>query len=197
MSLQQKVKEVERVFADLEKEMDRLRQSTGLYCVAGCGRCCFKSDIEASVLELLPYALHLIRTGRIEEAYDELKKNTSRQCSFLRPAPGSTTQGSCLQYQYRGLICRLFGYAASKGMDGQAKLVTCQTIKTGQAETVARVEAGLKEDRNTVPYMSDYYFRMRSIDPDLGTRLLPINQAMLKAMEEVMGYYAYRELEEE
>ncbi len=197
MSVISKVREVEKVFADLEKRIGILSKTSGLHCVTGCGKCCFKPDIEASPVEFLPYALHLLRSKQIEKAYDKLIGNTNSQCSFFKPVSGSDSKGRCSQYAYRGLICRLFGYAASRGLDGEARLVTCQIIKTGQAETVAQIEADLKQDKASVPLMSDYYFRMRSIDPDLGTRLLPINQAMLKAMEEVMGYYAYRELEEE
>ena len=40
--------------------------------------------------------------------------------------------------------------------------------------------------------MSDYYFRLRSIDTELGTKMMPINQAIRQAIEVVMSYYAYR-----
>lgn len=194
MSVIRKVREVEKVFADLEKEMNILRHSSGLHCVAGCGKCCFKPDIEASPVEFLPYALHLLRNKQIEEVYDQLLKNTSTQCLIFAPVPGSDTKGGCSEYMYRGLICRLFGFTASRGMNGEAKLVTCRIIKTGQAESVAKIEAELKEDKASVPLMSDYYFRIRSIDPDLGTKLVPINEAIQKALEVVMAYYAYKEV---
>lgn len=197
MSVISKVREVEKVFADLEKEMNILRHSSGLHCVAGCGKCCHKPDIEASPVEFLPYALHLIRNDKIEEVYDQLLQNTSTQCILFAPVSGSDTKGSCSEYPYRGLICRLFGFTASRRMDGEAKLVTCRIIKEGQPKVVAKIEADLKKDKSSVPLMSDYYFRIRSIDPDLGTKLLPINKAIQTALEVVMGYYAYRELEEE
>lgn len=193
MSIIRKVREVEKVFADLETEMNILRHSSGLHCVAGCGKCCFKPDIEASPVEFLPYALHLLRNEKIEEVYDQLLDKTSTQCLIFSPVPGSDTKGGCSEYPYRGLICRLFGFTASRGMNGEAKLVTCKIIKTGQAETVAKIEADLKSDKASVPLMSDYYFRIRSIDPDLGTKLVPINEAIQIALEVVMGYYAYRE----
>ncbi|MCE7995032.1 MAG: YkgJ family cysteine cluster protein [Roseivirga sp.] len=193
MSVIRKVREVEKVFADLEKEMNILRHSSGLHCVAGCGKCCFKPEIEASPVEFLPYALHLLRNEKIEEVYDKLLQNTSTQCTLFSPVWGSDMKGACSEYPYRGLICRLFGYAASRGMDGEAKLVTCRIIKEGQSSIVAKIEADLKEDKASVPLMSDYYFRIRSIDPDLGTKLLPINKAIQTALEVVMSYYAYRD----
>ena len=193
MSIIRKVGEVEKVFADLEKEMNTLRHSSGLHCVAGCGKCCFKPDIEASPVEFLPYALHLMRHGKIEGVYDALLENNSSQCTLFAPISGSDTKGGCAEYPYRGLICRLFGFTASRGMDGEARLVTCRIIKSGQPEVVAKIEADLKEDKASVPLMSDYYFRIRSIDPDLGTKLLPINEAIKSALEVVMSYYAYRD----
>ena len=184
---------MEKVFADLEKEMNTLRHSSGLHCIAGCGKCCFKPDIEASPVEFLPYALDLIRNDQIEDAYEKLLENTSPQCVIFKPTLGSDTKGQCSEYKYRGLICRLFGFSASRGMNGRAKLVTCRIIKNNQPEVVAKIEADLKEEQAAMPLMSDYYFRIRSIDPDLGTKLLPINEAIKSALEVVMSYYAYRE----
>jgi Fe-S-cluster containining protein len=191
----QKVREVEKVFADLEKEMNVLRQSSGLHCIAGCGKCCFKADIEASPVEFLPYALHLLRNRQIEEVYDGLLKNKSSQCTLFAPRPGSDTNGSCSQYPYRGLICRLFGFTAARGMNGQKRLVTCKVIKSNQTDTVAKVEEELKRDKASVPLMSDYYYRIRSIDPDLGTKLVPINKAIQMALEVVMAHYAYQDFD--
>lgn len=196
MSVISKVREVEKVFADLEKEMNVLRQSSGLHCIAGCGKCCFKADIEASPVEFLPYALHLIRNDKIEQVYAGLQKNTSTQCTLFAPVLGSDTNGNCSEYPYRGLICRLFGFTAARGMNGQKRLVTCKIIKSDQTYTVAKIEEELKRDKASVPLMSDYYYRIRNIDPDLGTKLLPINKAIQTALEVVMGYYAYREVEE-
>lgn len=191
MSVIRKVKAVEKVFAALDIQLNAMRQQSGLQCIAGCGRCCFKSDIEASPLEFLPLAFHLFLTKRIDDAYQELLVRESSTCSLFVPVLGSTEKGACSQYSYRGLICRLFGFTAMRDKNGNAKFITCKLIKETQAERVTTVQAGLTEG-NTIPMMSDYYFRLRSIDPDLGTTLMPINQAMRKAMEVVMGYYAYR-----
>jgi len=40
--------------------------------------------------------------------------------------------------------------------------------------------------------MSEYYMRMHAIDPDLSRDFYPINQAIRKAIEAVLQYYAYR-----
>jgi hypothetical protein len=38
----------------------------------------------------------------------------------------------------------------------------------------------------------DYYFRLMSIDPDLGNEYHPVNTAIRKAIESVLSYYSYR-----
>jgi uncharacterized protein len=191
MSIVRKVKAVEKVFAALDQEMNSLRKSSGLHCISGCGKCCFKPDIEASPVEFLPYAFHLYLTKRIDEAYQALLVKDTSICSLFAPVPLSLDKGACSLYAYRGLICRLFGFSATRDKNGLSKLITCKILKETQGDVVNTIQKGIESDI-PVPMMNDYYFRIRSIDPDLGTMMLPINLAMQKAMEVVMGYYAYR-----
>ncbi|PIQ50076.1 MAG: hypothetical protein COW03_01765 [Cytophagales bacterium CG12_big_fil_rev_8_21_14_0_65_40_12] len=191
MSIVRKVKAVEKIFAALDQEMNALRTSSGLHCISGCGKCCFKADIEASPLEFIPYAFHLYLTKRIDEAYQALLLNETSICALFAPVPFSLDKGSCSSYAYRGLICRLFGFSATRDKNGLSKLITCKILKETQGDVVNTIQKGIESDI-PVPMMNDYYFRIRSIDPDLGTMMLPINLAMQKAMEVVMGYYAYR-----
>ena len=98
----------------------------------------------------------------------------------------------CSQYQHRGLICRLFGYSARTNKYGARELVTCQIIKTEQTENyeAARVKI---EKGDPVPVMSQYYMRLHAIDPDLAQEFFPINEAIRRAIEVILHYYAYRE----
>ena len=191
MSIVRKVKAVEKIFAALDKEMDALRETSGLHCISGCGKCCFKPDVEATPLEFLPFALHLLNTKQIEEYYQNLLENDLPTCAIFKPVPGSTDKGACSEYAYRGLICRLFGYSATRDKNGNARLITCKLMKEGQSETIEKIQAGI-EDGIPAPMMSDYYFRLRSIDTNLGTMMMPINKAMRQAIEVVMSHYAYR-----
>lgn len=186
------MKAVETVFASLDKEIKSLQDSSGLHCLAGCGKCCFKADIEATPLEFLPFAFHLYMTQQIEEQYDLLLERDSSICMIFAPIKDSLVKGSCSEYAYRGLICRLFGYSAVRDKYGKTNFVTCAPLKKEEPEKVAAISQTI-EAGEVIPMMNDYYFKIRSIDPDLGNNLLPINQAIRKAMEVVMGYYAYRE----
>jgi hypothetical protein len=42
------------------------------------------------------------------------------------------------------------------------------------------------------PVFTDYYMQLSQIDYQLGTMMLPINKALIYAIEEVLQYYAYR-----
>lgn len=185
--------QVEALFDKLDAEIAAFQDATSLHCKWGCGQCCFKPDIEATILEFLPFALHVYREGGAEAWLEKLKSGNDPVCLILSPTRQG--QGLCSVYRHRGLICRLFGYAARTNKYGEKELVTCSLIKTEQAEAFAaagrKIAAGLP-----VPVMSQYYFQLTAIDPDLSREFYPINVAIRKAIETVLHYYAYREAAE-
>ncbi len=188
-SFEEKVKSVEAVFEKLDVAIAKFQSATSLHCKFGCGKCCFKPDIEATALEFLPFALHLYQSNLAEEWLGKLRETDSEICLILNPTQSGA--GLCSQYPHRGLICRLFGYSARTNKYGKRELITCQIIKTEQAlafsETEKKIEAGLD-----VPVMNEYYMQLASIDFDLSRDFYPINIAVRKAIETVMHYYAYR-----
>lgn len=192
MSIERKVKLVERLFNRLEQEISEFNTHADLHCVSGCGKCCTKPDIDASPLEFLPWSFHLFLNGKSEEMLKQLDERSNSICNIYLPMSlTDNNSGSCGNYRYRGLICRLFGYAASKDKVGQLRLATCKIIKEDQNKnynnTVKAINQGLH-----VPIFSDYYMNLAQIDFRLGNTLLPINQALKVAIEEVLHYYAYR-----
>ena len=188
--LEDKVKLVEEVLSELDSEISRFQSWSTLHCQHGCGKCCFKPDIEATVLEFLPFAWHLQATGDAERWREKLLTTDSTICVILNPLQSGA--GLCSQYAHRGLICRLFGYSARKNKYNRKELVTCQIIKTEQAEAFEDASREIDGGRS-VPVMSDYYYRLQAIDADLARDFYPINTAILKAIETVMHYFAYRE----
>jgi len=192
MSIKRKVNAVEKLYRDLEKDVHKLRQGTGLTCVAGCGKCCFKADIEATVLEFLPLAYHLFTDGKAETWLEHLKSHPEQQvCKILHVLAKDQRSGKCSQYQYRGLICRLFAFSATLDKYGQKRLSTCSIIKTELPETYQRADAWVKEGK-PIPVMREYYFRLTTIDHRLSENFYPINTAIRFAIEEVLAYYSYR-----
>ncbi len=188
--LESKIKEVESVFENLDTEIAQFQNASSLHCKFGCGKCCFKPDIEATILEFLPFAYHLYKTNQAEGWYENLQTTESPLCLILNPSQSGA--GLCSEYKYRGLICRLFGYSARTNKYNKKELVTCQIIKSEQTTNYEVAENAINESL-PVPVMSHYYMQLRNIDPSLATNFLPINQAMKGALETVMSYFAYRD----
>ncbi len=190
MPLEQTVAQVEELFQKLDSEIAQFQSATSLHCKWGCGKCCFKPDIEATILEFLPFALSVYREGKAEEWHTLLKTSDSSVCLILNPT--SAEAGLCSDYKHRGLICRLFGYSARTNKYGKKELVTCSIIKTEQAEVFQK--SGEQIDNGLpVPVMNQYYMQLTAIDPELSKDYFPINKALQKALERVMHYYAYRD----
>lgn len=190
MELGEKINAVEQVFKELDNEIASFQASSTLHCKFGCGKCCFKPDIEATVLEFLPFAHYLYRRGDALSWHEKLGEQNESLCVILNPTQNGA--GMCSEYVYRGLICRLFGYSARVNKYSKKELVTCQIIKTEQADAY-RAAVETIEGGGEVPVMSQYYMRLHAIDVDLTRDFYPINRAIQKAIETVMHYYAYRE----
>jgi uncharacterized protein len=189
MELEEKVKAVEQVFEKLDSEIAAFQGWSQLGCKWGCGKCCYKSDIEASVLEFLPFALHLYRNGKAFEWLERLENSSSDLCLILDPTQNGA--GLCSEYKHRGLICRLFGYSARTNKYGGKELVTCQLIKTEQSTRYSYATEKLAEGAE-IPVMSQYYMQLHSIDFTMAQEFFPINGAIKRAIEVILHYYAYR-----
>lgn len=192
MRLNELATQVESLFAVLDAEIAAFQSSTNLHCPPGCGKCCFKPDIEATELEFLPFALYLAGEGKAAEWYDRLSAGSEPICLILDS--NSKGVGLCSEYMHRGLICRLFGYSARTNKYGAKELVTCSVIKTGQTAAYEKAESGIQADL-PVPVMNQFYMRLSAIDPVMAAEFYPINVAIRKALERVLHHQGYKESE--
>ena len=190
MSIERRVQLVENLFLQLEQESTKFQQTSGIGCVSGCGKCCTHPDIEASPLEFLPWAFHLFLNGEAEETLLLLNNSTDLTCMIYKPL-SLIDQGRCSDYKYRGLICRLFGFAANTDKYGKLRLATCKIIKEGQQENYHKTAEAITKDLS-IPVFTEYYMQLNQIDFHLGNIILPVNKALKMALEEVLQYYAYR-----
>lgn len=188
--LEEKVKAVEKAFQKLDEHIAQFQSWSSLHCKFGCGKCCFKPDIEATILEFLPFAYHLYKTNQAEEWLDRLTDTDSSICLILNPTQEGA--GLCTEYTHRGLICRLFGYSARTNKYSKKELVTCQIIKTEQTVAYESAQEKVGEEKGDIPVMNQYYMQLHGIDFELTRDFYPINLAMRKAVETVLQYYAYR-----
>lgn len=192
MAIEHKVRLVEALFDRLEIEISTFKSETNLYCNPGCGKCCSKPNIDASPLEFLPWAFHLFLNGIAEATLEELNNSSNKNCHLYRPLSVlEHHKGNCSNYRYRGLICRLFGYAANTDKYGKLRLATCKIIKEEQQENFNTAEELINKGQY-VPIFTDYYMQLAQIDLKMGITLRPINEALKMAIEEVLHYYAYR-----
>jgi Fe-S-cluster containining protein len=189
VDIEEKVRAVENVFSKLDNEIASFQSTSTLHCKFGCGKCCFKPDIEATILEFLPFAHYVFKAGLAESWYERLKESPSEVCLILNPTQAGS--GLCSNYPHRGLICRLFGYSARTNKYGKRELVTCQIIKSEQTVAFDQAQKTI-EGGGDIPVMSDYYMQLHAIDFDLTRDFYPINEAIRRALEVVMQFYAYR-----
>lgn len=193
MSVYSKVRAVEKVFAQLEGEIGQFKEKTGLGCLKGCGECCKKPDIEASVLEFLPYAYYLYKTNQAFELLDTIEEYADQNsiCYIFTPFTSERNAGFCSEYKYRGLICRLFGFSAYLNKYGTPQLSTCKLIKENNPLAIQKA-AEMIETGDNIPIMRNYYFALMAIDPNLTEKRYPVNVAIVKALKEVCFYYSFR-----
>jgi Fe-S-cluster containining protein len=190
MTLDEKVEAVEELFEELDSAISDFQQWSGLHCANGCGKCCFKPDITATILEFLPLAYHAFQERYAESLYGKLQGKDNELCIVLDAA---RLAGMCGNYSNRGLICRIFGFSARMDKHSRPEMITCKIIKTEQAHNYTRAMNEIANGGASIPIAENYYRRLMSIDTELGRVLYPINMAIRKALEVVMHYYAYRD----
>jgi Fe-S-cluster containining protein len=190
MELEEKVRAVEEVFEKLDQQIASFQSWSGLHCAWGCGKCCYKADIEATILEFLPFAYYLYQQDLAYSWFEKLQGGDSSLCLILNPTQAGA--GLCSEYKHRGLICRLFGYSARTNKYGKRELVTCQIIKTEQAGNYQQASVKIEDGAEELPVMSHYYMQLHAIDFELARDFFPINEAIKRAIEVILHYYAYR-----
>ncbi len=180
-------KKITRLFKKADFHVRKFNDMSGLACTAGCGACCTKADIEATVLEFIPLGYHLWRTGGALPWLERLEQaGAEAPCVFYEPAAGDSGRGRCGVYPWRGMICRMFGFSANPDKFGRPALITCRRIKETRPEDVRRINERLATGM-PVPVMRHYYMQLANISPSLARERMPINEAMRIALE-IVGF---------
>jgi uncharacterized protein len=185
MQIDKSVRDVERLFVQVDKATSSFTNQSGIKCPSGCTKCCHGKNVSAAPLEFLPYAYHLYQQGTLEDRFWELKTSSPEAC-FLVEGQKEELNGRCTVYQYRGLICRLFGSAAMIIKEEKKSFSGCSILKE-QSLTLPAFEVAVQI---AAPVYSDFYMQLRNIDNTYGSMMIPINMAILKSMEIV--YYNTR-----
>ena len=178
MQIDKSVRAVERLFAQIDQSSKKFLEQVEVRCPQGCNKCCHGKNVSAAPLEFLPYAYHLYQTGRLEDKYWELKGKEGNGCYLVEGDEQSLT-GKCSAYEYRGIICRLFGNCSLMNKNGEKLYSACSILK-GQITDQEKFKSILQ---TSAPVYSDFYMRLRTIDNVNGGMLYPINIAILKSLE--------------
>ncbi len=181
MYLQEKIKEVLDLFKEVDEDISKFKERTGLRCKEGCIECCLKPDIEATILEFLPLAWDILLSGRIEYWIDKAEKAISKRCILL-------TDNGCMMYEKRGLVCRLFGFSFILDKRSRPILWACPYLKKNY-----KIDASYFI--SDIPIAPHYSIRLITIDPYLSNKKYSINEAILRALRLVESYIPYLNLQ--
>ena len=185
-----KIRKIERVFKQLDKETGKFGKQSGLRCLTNCDLCCRKKGLEANVLEFLPFAYYLVKNNMHDAALDLLETNPEHCINLATTqVPGETA--GCSIYAHRGLICRLFGSSGVRDKNARLAVYTCTHMKSEFAAEYKQTMERINSDMH-IPIVSDFYYQIYYIDPQLANDYNPINVSIRKAIEKVAYYYAHK-----
>jgi Fe-S-cluster containining protein len=183
-----KIRKVERVFKQLDKETEKFGKQSKLRCLTNCNLCCLKPDLEANVLEFLPLAYYLVSNNLHEAVLDLIESNPEHCINLAKNQISGMTSG-CARYEQRGLICRLFGFSGLRDKNSRLAIYTCSHMKkefsTEFKEATEKINSGMK-----IPLATNYYSQIYYIDTQLANDYNPINVSIQKAIEKVAYYFA-------
>ena len=189
LSLYHRIQKIESLQKAADKDVRLCKSHTGLACLQHCAKCCSYEDITASPAEFLPFAWHAWRVGLLDQWFDELDRHDSNTCLFARFNEG---EWGCRIYPSRGMICRLFGFAATTDKYGRPLFAACRPLKQNNPQIVQTVADYLAKG-GKMPIIASYYRKLGVIEPGLGNEMMPINQAIKKAFEVIYFHFAYSE----
>ncbi len=193
MILKNKVQAVLKIYRKLETDTALFQSASGLSCKPGCGACCTYPEIYAAPLEFLPYAFHQYHAGMAEDKLEQLKTEFAelKTCCLYSHSQLALGPGGCLEYEFRGLVCRIFGFGTMTMKDGRHSLIACKILKEKHPAIFDQSESS-REKLRIAPIAANYYLPLASIDYELSEKQLPVNSAIIKALEYVVAYYSYR-----
>jgi uncharacterized protein len=186
MNIKEFAQNLQALYDEMSDVFSHYQSQTGLKCLSGCGQCCNNPEVEASYLEMLPLALKIYEENKLEEWLEELTNNSSASCLMYQPHSEDRKLGQCGAYKERPSLCRMFGVSGYQDKYQKVILSICKHIKAENPELAQSVESQASSE-NT-PLMIQWSYRLVQLDPALVQQRVPINQALLRALEKVALY---------
>ena len=162
--------EIMKEFADISSEYSTFQNKNSLSCAAGCGKCCFKSDIYCAPVELLPMALDLLERGLAEETLEKCLEHKADHCMFMNITDLAAGKGQCTEYKFRPLVCRTFGVAGRHTKEGKINFSVCTTLKETNAKN-----------------------KLSCLDPQFLEEEFPINKSLAIVLDKLLLQHSYKD----
>ena len=180
------------LYSHIDKTVAAFQLRSGLRCPEGCGSCCATAKVQATVLEMLPMAHAMLCDGTAEQWLTRIAEHAeSETCILYMSDLVEDAAGHCRYYPWRPVLCRLFGFAAVRGRTGIKRLAVCRHIRGNDPQSAAIASAMAEE----APLFVNYSAQVCGLDPVLGTKLIPINDALRQAIQRLglSASYAHRQ----
>ena len=179
------IKQVFDLFLKVDEDSKRFKKMTGIYCPDMCGICCIEADVETTVIEMMPLAVELWENGEAEQWMEAIdKEERSGMCVFFKRDPAVLENGRCAVYEFRPLICRLFGFFTVKDKNGDYVYGGCKEIKKKYPKNYQKAIKLIAEGFHSLN-VTDYSIRISSIGTELSREMFPINISAKRALEKI------------
>jgi len=179
---------LQKLHEEITDTFSSFQSSTGWNCLSSCGRCCITPDIEVAPLEMIPMALAIYDEGKLDEWIEKITSTDKSSCIALIPGQNEG-EGKCGRYKERPGLCRMFGVSGFLDKNNQVNLSICKFIKAHYVTT----NIPEKINQNEIPIMTNWSSKISTLDHGLGQKKLPINLALLVALEKVAFYMQYQQ----
>lgn len=177
---------LEDLYTELDGELNAVEWTLGRGCAPGCGACCRRPTrhIEASAAEFEPLARRLWESGEAESVLEAAKRaGAEGWCVLYQRGPDHPyPQGRCGAYQNRPLVCRLFGAAAVRDKTGRPQ-PTWSQIQLQTDPDLPQRFARLVSEGWVPPLAAEWRLRLAAVVPEAAGALLPLNDALARALE--------------
>lgn len=178
--------ELIELYHELDREIARFKETAALNCPEFCSKCCTVAEeqIEVSLFECLPLSLHLWGCGEGDFCLQRIARGENDLCVLYTPGGSPLPAWGCAHYAWRPLLCRLFGFSSVLDKQGRPRMVLCRTIKEGDPHAESRINQQIAGGLESIiiPYWAE---KASSLNPGLGRKRYPINQALKLALEKV------------
>lgn len=186
------LKSLHQIYESLDSEIENWTKQSKIQCPQGCGTCCTNFEPRVSSIEALYLA-----TFYMDKHPDHLELINSLSevppCFFYDPSPESS-KGHCMVYEGRPLVCRLFGFSATRDKHQSLVFRLCKVISTTE-DRIYSEETMMQKFNALPPEMNRFSSQIDSLNTGSQLETQPLKQAVEKSLLNLHLKQSYLNLE--